>query len=211
MSLKVAVIYEDHTNDQYVVGPALTALFSHLGKPKARLQTVTNPRLQGLSSLIQNLCPIIGRYSAAADIVIVVVDGDCKDGRRGTENRLQRLTDLIASCPEGSDKTLVVIALQEVEVWALWGQRDRIKADWNTIRAECHPKERFFNDLLTPEDSKAPGAGRLRLMAKSLEHGWPSLKAGCSELRVLEDEVRGLLGMPAEGGRRPPAGPALSS
>jgi hypothetical protein len=200
MSLKVAVVCEDHTNDQYIVGPALSALLSHLGRPKARLQIVTNPRLQGLSSLIKDLCSIIARYSAAADIVIVVVDGDCKDGRRGTENRHQRLTDLVANCLTGSDKTAVVIAIQEVEVWALWGQRDKLGVDWTTVRAECDPKERFFNDLLTKDDLKAAGGGRLRLMKASLERGWPSLRAGCSELQALEDEIVRLLGVPGENG-----------
>jgi hypothetical protein len=193
MSLKVAIVCEDHTNDQYIVQPAMKALFEYLGRPRARLQFVTNPRLQGLSSLLKNLCSIIYRYSAAADLVIVVVDNDCQDGRPGRENRRQRLLDAVANCPKGGDKTIVVVAIEEIEVWALWGQRNALGANWNVVRSECHPKERYFDGVLTNGDSRTPGGGRLRLMAVSLQNGWVSLKTGCSELQTLEDEVRAFL------------------
>jgi hypothetical protein len=187
MSLKVAVVYEDHTKDQFIVDPVLQSLFAYLGKSRVRLQSVTSPRLQGLSTLLDHLCSIISRYSAAGDMVIIVVDRDCRDGRR------QQLLDRVAGCPDGGDKTIVVVAVQEVEVWALWGRRNQLGVDWNTVRSECHPKERFFNTLLTRDDSRAPGGGRLRLVNASLERGWDSIKAGCEELQVLEDEVRTLL------------------
>jgi hypothetical protein len=187
MSLKVAVVYEDHTNDQYIVEPVLSSLFTFLGKPRARLQSVTNPRLQGLASLLEQLCSVIGRYAAAGDMVIVVVDGDCQDGRH------QQLVRRVTNCPDGSDKAVVVVAVQEVEVWALWAQRNRLGVDWNTVRSECHPKERFFSRLLTEDDSRVAGGGRLRLINASLERGWSSIKAGCPELEMLENEVRALL------------------
>jgi hypothetical protein len=193
MSLKVAVICEDHTNDQYIVEPVLKALLQHLGKPRARIQLVMNPRIQGLASLIGHLCDLIARYSAIADIVIVAVDSDCEDGRLGHGDRVRQMRNRVANCSDGSDRTLVVVAQQEVEVWALWGQRNSIESEWSAVRAECDPKERYFDTFITRDDLRVAGAGRTRLIEASLARGWVSLTQGCPELGDLERELRALL------------------
>ena len=98
----------------------------------------------------------------------------------------------MANCPKG-ENALVVAARQELEVWALWGSRSKLGAPWNEVLDECHPKERFFEPLITAEDNKFPGRGRERLITVSLQQGWRSLCAGCPELAQLQGEFRARL------------------
>jgi len=46
---------------------------------------------------------------------------------------------------------------------------------------------------VTKSDLRAPGKGRARLIKKSLETGWSSLKQGCDELGVLQTELTEIL------------------
>jgi hypothetical protein len=80
--------------------------------------------------------------------------------------------------------------LKEVEVWALWGNRDALGAGWNDVRAHCHPKEAYFDPLITENDRARVDGGRTRLIRDSLGAGWQSLRMGCPELQHLEDQLR---------------------
>jgi hypothetical protein len=100
---------------------------------------------------------------------------------------VQRLAD----CERYSTKGVVLVAIQEAEVWALWGVRAELGVSWPEVRAECNPKERFFEAYL--DGSLTPDGGRRDLMEKALASGWDSLKLGCPELQQLEDELRPLV------------------
>jgi hypothetical protein len=186
---------EDHTLDQYVACPVVKLLMTHLGRPQADVRVITSPRLKGLDTLIAQICAILERYGAIADLVIFVVDGDCDDGRDGKLDRVTRLRRLVQDCESNSEKGVVVVARQELEVWALWGSRSQISARWNDITSERDPKELYFEPLISSGDLKAPGRGRQRLTALSVAQGWKSLSAGCPELRDLEADVRTKLGL----------------
>lgn len=190
MSLRVTVACEDHTLDQYTACPVIKLLMTYLGRPQADVRVITSPRLKGIDSLIAQICPILARYGPISDLVIFAVDGDCKDGRDGRLDRLTRIRNLIQACESNSQKGVVVVARQELEVWALWGSRSRIRASWADVTEECDPKELYFEPLVTPGDLNVPGRGRQRLTGLSVAEGWASLSAGCPELKELEAEVR---------------------
>lgn len=183
MSFRVVFICEDHTLDQYIIRPVLVALLSHLGKPRAQIRAVTDPRLTGLAHLRRELPGVLRRYAQLADLMVVAIDQDCDAQRRDAFERL------LGSC-EGREKTVLVTAEQELEVWAMWGERGQLGEQWSEVRRECHPKERFLPSLLAPADLRQPGRGRSRLAASSLQRGWTSLAAGCPELGELESRLR---------------------
>lgn len=188
VSLRVAVACEDHTLDQFVLKPVIERALTHLGKPHARVQMVTNPRLGGLGDLRRELCGIIDRWLGMSDVIVVALDADCDDARR------QSFSDLLDECEASTEHVILVVAIQELEVWLLWGQRSSIDASWTEIREECHPKERFLAPLLTPADLAMPDRGRKRLIADSLAAGWQSICAGCQELADLTDGLREVVG-----------------
>jgi hypothetical protein len=192
VSIRVFVVCEDHTLDQYVVRPVISALLSHLGKPKSVVKVVTDPKLNGIDSLKREFDGILARYSAIGNIVVFAIDADGNDGRPGKSDRQKNFEELLASCAD-ADAGAVVAALQELEVWALWGSKGQIKESWANVRKEMHPKETYFDRLLIDADKRHPGKGRARLIEISLSSGWPSLAKGCPELGVLEDRFRAVL------------------
>lgn len=183
MSYRVALVCEDHTLDQFILRPVVEALLRSVGKPRAIVTAVTDPQLRGIGDLKRELCGIVARYSLISDLVIIAVDRDCASDREAS------MRALLDGC-DGAKKALLVVARQELEVWALWGKRDELSTRWADILEECHPKENFFDQILESGDERQPGRGRSRLIARSLENGWSSLAAGCPELAQLEEEVR---------------------
>ena len=184
------VAFEDHTLDQYVACPVIKLLMARLGRPRTEVRPITNPRLHGVENLMSQICEILERYGAVADLVIFVVDGDCQDGRDGKLDRLSKMRRLIDACQSYPEKGVAVVARQELEVWALWGSRSALPAGWAKVTQECHPKERFFEQLTAAADRRVPGYGRQRLTALSVAEGWDSLSGGCPELKELEVAVR---------------------
>ncbi|WP_345542753.1 hypothetical protein [Microbacterium jejuense] len=152
---------------------------------------MSNPRLQGISQVESKFAEIAERYAKIADLVVFALDRDKQDGTGGRGDRLAKFTELHSRlAPDVSAKVDIVLAVEETEVWALWGSRGQLGEGWSTVRAEQHPKERFFEPLVTKSDALQPGGGRARLIALSLASGWDSLAGGCDELRELEMRTR---------------------
>ncbi|QJW37830.1 hypothetical protein [Cellulosimicrobium protaetiae] len=191
MSFRVFVVCEDHTLDQYVAKPVIEALLGHLGKPRSQVKVVSNPRLNGIGDVEAQFESIATRYAAIGDLLIFALDLDCCDGQEGRKNRRHSFDEKIAKLPSNVlGKVVVVLAVQELEVWALWGSRSKLNAQWSAVRAERDPKELYFDGMTTDADSKFPGKGRARLITESLAAGWQSLATGCPELGDLESQLR---------------------
>jgi hypothetical protein len=135
----------------------------------------------------------LDRWGPTADAVVFVGDADCNDGRGGKPNRTLQLGQAI-----GKAKSLHcgvgVIAIQELEVWALWGAAGRIVAGWNAVRADCDPKEKYLEPLVDSAHRQLPDKGRKSLIEASLARGWQSLAQACDELAGLEQALRECVG-----------------
>lgn len=194
MSLRIQLAFEDHTHDQYLVRPVVEALLKDAGLARSQVRAITDPRIRGVEDLRANACMILARYGPISDVVIFAIDADRQDGCEGRRDRKALFEATLAACESDSENYVVVVAHQELEVWALWGSRAELGAPWKTVRAEQHPKEVYLDKLLTQADLRAPGKGRGRLIEKSLASGWTSLKQGCPELAVFETELLKILG-----------------
>lgn len=189
MSYRVYVVCEDHTLDQYIAKPIISALLSAIGKVRADVRVVTSPQLRGYGDLKREACAILARYGAISDLVVFIADADGCPTVDGKPERHNALSNVLNNCKHGG-KGVVVIARQELEVWALWGVRTQLRDPWATVVTEPHPKERYFDRVVDASDTRRPGKGRMRLTALSLDCGWPSLRDGCRELAELEKELR---------------------
>lgn len=191
MTFRVAVLCEDHTNDQYILRPLVRETLAHLGKPDARITVVSNPRIRGFDSLLARACDVIERYAKLVDLILVCYDLDGQDGSAGRTDKHARVKNALNNCP--NSKTVTIGAEQEIEVWALWGSRAQLP-HWAEVRAEAHAKERYFDPLITSRDSIRADGGRSRLMESSLAAGITSLVQGCPELGELLTRIRDLVG-----------------
>lgn len=191
--MKIAVLCEDHTHDQYILRPLLSALMAHLGKRTCLIQPITSPRIRGFESMLSQVGEVGKRYVKATAMLIVAFDLDCDDGSAGRQDKYGKVRNAVAKLGDDANSVAVIGARQELEVFALWGVKDQIKASWKEIRSECHPKDIYFGAATRKSDHISPGGGRERLINLSLASGWPALSAACPELNDLENQVRGIL------------------
>lgn len=188
MSLRVLVIPEDPTNDQYVLKPICEALFADLGR-RARIEVLHDPHLGGVAEALD--ATIVKRIvddNAMIDLFLLLVD---RDGRPATP---LGNTDRAATRErEHPGRLFACLAVEEVEVWLLALHRERLKVGWSEVRAEPDPKERFFDPLAAESGWEAEvGGGRKKAM-RQLGANWQGLLQVCDELRELRSRVEAWL------------------
>lgn len=186
--MRVVVICEDHTLDAYILKPVVEQIFSEAGRP-ARVQVSSNPRVQGYPQAT-NPAILEKTYEnhPMADLFILVLDADCKEDERADalEQRLQ-------TAGESGVALAAVLAIQEVEVWALALHKDKLRSAWQDVRDDCDPKEHYFEPFIQLQGwRRSPGKGRSMAM-RPLKTQWASLKRRCPEVQQLCDDVQAFL------------------
>ena len=182
--MKVLIIPEDPTLDQYILKPIVGRIFADLGK-SPRIEVLSKPRLRGVSQALDSaiLTNVVETFRMI-DLFLVLVDRDGNPHRSGVAH--QRET-------EHQGRLFVCLAVEEIEVWMLAIHRESLGFPWNEVRAEIHPKERFAQPFLTEKAPKLdPGAGRAWAM-RELGARWTGILQCCSELEELQRRIEGWL------------------
>lgn len=179
--MKVLVIPEDPTVDQYILKPIVGRLFSDLGRP-ARIDVLSKPRLRGVAQALS--APVLSGIADTyrmIDLFLVLVD---RDGDP------ERPTVAAAREAEHGGRLFVCLAIEEVEVWMLALHRSTLGVAWTEVRSERNPKERFAAPFLAANAPRL-GAGEGRVWAmRELGAGWRGLLQVCPELQGLRDRVQ---------------------
>ncbi len=189
--MKVLVIPEDFRKDQYMLKPIIKAMMSHLGKTKAQVQVCQDPLLGGVNEALklENILAIIEQYRGKADLFILCVDRDGKEGRKQALNKLEQEAAKILTSRQSL--LLVENAWQEIEVWVLAGYDLPSEWKWQKVRREEHPKERYFIPLAKQQNLlETPGEGR-KIMAEKAAGNYKRLQQLCPEdLLNLEQRIK---------------------
>jgi hypothetical protein len=189
--MKVLVIPEDFRKDQYMLKPIIKAMMSNLGKIKAQVQVCQDPLLGGVNEALklENILAIIEQYRGKADLFILCVDRDGKEGRKQALNKLEEETAKILTSRQ--KLLLAENAWQEIEVWVLAGYDLSSEWKWQEVRQEEHPKERYFLPLAKQQNLlETPGEGR-RIMAEKAAGNYKRLRQLCREdLLNLEQRIK---------------------
>jgi hypothetical protein len=125
-------------------------------------------------------------------IFLLLVDRDGVGSRRQALDRLEQL----ANANLGSGKTLLAEnAWQEIEVWALAGQNLPKEWQWKEIRAEIHPKEKYFEPLAEKRGlTRHPGEGRT-IMGRQAATNYARVRSRCKEdIEALETKLKNWCG-----------------
>ncbi len=181
--LKVLVIPEDPTHDQYVLKPVVEQLFEDLGQ-RARVEVLQNPRLRGVEQALaaESLAEIMSLYPMI-DLFLLLVDRDAEPGRPARVARLERQFEALMAC----------LAVEEIEVWMLALHRDQLGVPWANVRAEVHAKEHFAVPFLLAHAPRlAPGQGRKWAM-RGIGAAWSGLLQVCPELADLRRRLEARL------------------
>ncbi|HAN73416.1 MAG TPA: hypothetical protein DCQ51_14075 [Planktothrix sp. UBA8407] len=189
--MKVLVIPEDFRKDQYMLKPIIKAMMSNLGKTKAQVQVCQDPLLGGVNEAlkIENILAIIKQYRGKADLFILCVDRDGKEGRKQALNKLEQEAAKILTSRQSL--LLAENAWQEIEVWVLAGYDLSSEWKWQEVRREEHPKERYFIPLAKQQNLlETPGEGR-KIMAEKAAGNYKRLRQLCPEdLLNLEQRIK---------------------
>lgn len=115
------------------------------------------------------------------DLFLLVIDRDCD--RAGHEAKARERES------EHPARLIAALAWQEIEVWALALHRERLPDRWPAIRAECDPKERYWDPLVQAEGwLTTVGKGRKKAM-RALGQGWTGLLQVCPEIKTLRERI----------------------
>lgn len=186
--MKVLVIPEDPTLDQYILKPITEALFRDLGR-RARVEVLQDPHLCGVDeALSSEVLQAIVAENPMVDLFLVLVDRDCN--RMGNA---ERAAEREAEHPR---RLVTCLAEEEVEVWMLALHREALGGRWPEVRSDCDPKERYSDPFLREKGwLNEVGRGRKRAM-RELPTRWTSLLSLCPELARLRERLRTLLASP---------------
>ena len=178
--MKVLIIPEDPTHDPHIIKPIIQALLDELGR-KAWVDVLRDPHLRGTSEALDaaTIAAIVTE-NPMIDLFLLVIDRDCN--REGNESKAA------TRAREHDGKLIACLAKQEVEVWLLALHTEQLDAPWQSIRAECDPKERFGEPLLRRLGSVGPGAGRKAAM-RALPGNLRPLLSRCDELAQLKADI----------------------
>ena len=181
MSTRVLVIPEDPTNNGYILKPLVEMVMEEVGRPRARVTVLTNPRLRGYdhaARAIRNDLAVRYRY---LDLWLFFPDAD-----RATPDAMKDLEDSLKS----KDITLLCCpARPEVEIYACVAYRDEIGISWQVARDHTTFKETVFEPLLKAHAAKrGPGGGRGRMTKQSLANR-QSFFSHCPEVAKLRDRI----------------------
>ena len=190
MSFTVLVIPEDPMLNGHILKPLAKAIMADAGRPAAKVDVLSNPRLRGYGHAVKALrSGRLERYNFK-DLWLFFPDAD-----KATEDAMRALEAHVAV----KGATLLCCAAQpEVEIYACAAFRNELPGTGTWKEARCHPrmKEKIFVPLLDKYgDRRRAGAGRDLMISASLDN-LPLLFRLCPELLSLRARIAAHLEAP---------------
>jgi hypothetical protein len=179
----VLVIPEDPTYNGYILKPIVERMLAELGKPKADVIVLSNPRLMGYDQAVRAIRgDLVDRYRHF-QLWLFLPDGDRAKGLEPLESELSGQGVHLFCCA----------AKPEVEAWLLAGYRDKLPISWTEVRQHPRLKEGLFEPFLQQfGNTRSSGGGRERLTRQTLS-SYQGLLHLCPELGELQERLRGFL------------------
>ena len=174
--MRVMIIPEDFQNDQYILKPLFSRLFSNIGISSASVSVCQNPRLRGVAETLTSdrLAQIVQRYGGMMDAFILCVD---RDGVQGRRQRLDQIEQEFGNARIFLSEN----AWEEIETWVLAGLDLPDNWQWADVRAEVDVKERYFEPLAARRGlADSLGRGR-KALGEEASRRIVAIRQKCSE------------------------------
>ncbi|MCK6445270.1 MAG: hypothetical protein L6Q99_02665 [Planctomycetes bacterium] len=164
----------------------METMLDTLGKPHAKVDVLSSPRISGYSNAKQLLVDRLLEQYCDREVILFLPDSDLRD-------RTAEFSRLGEEARRHGAKLICCAAVPEVEAWLLAGHVDKLSFAWSDLRAHPTLKQSIFEPFLAQYgDPRRPGGGRDLLMRETLRN-YAGLVARCAELGHLESEIQGLL------------------
>ena len=182
MSFSVLVIPEDPVQNGHILRPLVRALMRDVGRPNARVNVLTQPRVRGYDQATRTIREALYANYGFMDLWLFFPDADKAGG-----DAMRDLEAHVAA--RGCCTLMCCVARPEVEIFACAGFRNHIPEAWDDVRRNPRMKEEIFTPLLREHgDPRRPGGGRDLMMAQSLRNLRPLFQL-CPELGCLRDRI----------------------
>lgn len=187
MSLRVLVIAEDFTHDQFILKPLIEAMMRALGKPQARVLICREPKLGSVEQAMnwQRLEEIIQR--PMIDLFILCVD---RDGKEGRQQALRLLEERATAVLTQNRLFISINAWQEIETWLLAGVDLPATWNWPTVRHEPDVKERYFLPYVQQRGLQNELSQGRKTLGKEAASRYGRVRQLCPELAELETRIQ---------------------
>lgn len=179
--MKVLVIPENPTHDQFIIKPVLEKLFNDLSL-RCRVEVLSDPHLNGVEEALNHeLLRRIIDSNPMVDQFVLIVDADCE--RSNATSRVRHIE------AKFSPKLISCVAVQELEVWLL-ALYEHAEIRWSDMQEHCDSKEAYFDPFIKDRGWMAQvGGGRKRAM-RALAGNFAKLLSRCPELRDLKTRIQ---------------------
>jgi hypothetical protein len=190
--MRVLVIPEDSRRDKDILRPIMKALLAELGRPRAKVRVCEKPVLGGVGEALkwERVREIIDIWGGQTDLFLLIVDRDGRQnaGRSLTLTSLEQQSDaLLGEC----GALLGEVAIEEIEVWVLAGHALPPAWTWKEVRAEAHPKERYFDEFLAVHRKISRDAAGRAIVAEEAARNMKRVLSLCPEdLGRLANRIR---------------------
>ncbi len=184
--MRILIIPEDPTTDQYVLKPIIESMMARLGKPRAIVRVLQDPHMKGVDDALNRdlIKEIVDRYRGMVDVFLLIVD---RDNRPGRVDALRNIENIVAEMLKEGQFFLGENAWQETEVWLLAGHTLPATWRWAAIRADTHPKENFYEPFAEQKGvQNHPGGGR-SILGLQAALNYAGIRGKCTEdVQALE-------------------------
>lgn len=191
--MNVLVLAADFVKDEHLLQPIIEAMMTAVGRPRAKVRVCKDPRFHGTGQALkwEWIEQALDRHKGMVDRFLLCVDRDGDKHRRKALDQIERQ----ATAEIGTNRLfLAENAWQEVEVWLLAGHDLPAEWVWKKVRAEVHPKERYFLAFAAKQrvlDLPAEGRGKL---AREAAGRYDRVRNRCKEdIQALEGRIRAWL------------------
>jgi hypothetical protein len=184
------VLVEDFVKDELLLQPIIQAMTVEVGRPRAKVKVCKDPRFHGTGEALkwEFIGQALSRHRGMFDVCLLCVD---RDGDPNRQAKLANLENQAKNVIGEGRAFLAENAWQEVEVWLLAGHDLPAEWDWKKIRAEVHPKERYYLPFAEKRGVlDLPGEGRDKL-AREAARRYSRIRQKCTEdVQNLETRIR---------------------
>ena len=181
MSFRVLVIPEDPVQNGHILKPLVRALMRDSGRPAARVQLLTEPRVRGYDQAVKVIRGELPELYGFLDLWLFFPDAD-----RASAEATRRLE---ADVGARGTSLFCCSAQPEVEIYACAAFRGDLGGTWEDARGHPRLKEDVFEPLLGKHgDPQRAGGGRDLMIEASLRN-IRLLFQLCPELERLRDRI----------------------
>lgn len=190
--MNVIVIPEDPTYDQHILQPLCTALLDWIEVPAPRVR-IAEGNVGGVPNALDVavIGPIVERYAYIADLILLCVDRDAKDGRRDELDHVESQIQTTLDEENAANNVFFAIAaVEDVETWALAGLDLPEGISWTNVRSGRRSAKDVLQTIAKERRVYQRQSRGYKSLGREAASNYKTVRQRCDELHTLETRIK---------------------